>query len=442
MHYKVIPSQEPLYRGSTEILSQADTQRKLLVISPAAKGRHRMVAIADAYLAAYSHETGGQEITVDDRARIATLFEHMSANRLREETARDTLPGPAPRKGLRPRVYFGLGAAAALVIASVVVNFSWSRPAPAPQAQSTTPANSGYDLTYGMQEHPVAFNPPALALAIHPTLPAFVVADDECQVYLTNWPFGHSTLAKTDAPAYWIHVSADGLEAVILDWSGALTVVDLDLDRLLDLDQEPTQYRPAIRPTRAYALGGGQVLCVDGLQSTAWYLGESGQLPSNTNTAMPATSDSRLVAIEQTGPAGDSLSIVDRGSPSDPLLTRRMFPPQTLKSFDLSEDRSTALLYLSDGTLSLYKNHGYGLKLESEIGMGDDDNIKFIQVSPSGDLAWVGGGRLVQWNLQTFVPTSSAGIDSIHSVTPVAHRVQTGSNRIIIASKELGLIWE
>lgn len=438
-------SSEVIYDGSgQEVSHRLDTDKCRMILAPDCRDRLAVSAFLSMHENALRHERGQPFLDESESLSNAAGLELALHNLGIELSVLDSINAlvhdSAPRRKLHPRLWVGLGVAAALALASILINYPPSfRAAEQPQAAFVQPATVPYSLTEGMTKSMVPFEPEALAVGIHPSRPAFVVADADRQVYLAHPIYGKTQLASTPAPVYWLNVSPDGTEAVTCDWSGTITIVPLELDRGI------TSFRTDTHISRAYALGEGQVLCVNDAEGLVWIMGREGteQLVGVSN-AIPATSNARLLGQEKIDASGVKyMNVYDLDAPDDPILSRRLVGTQFLLSFDFSRDRSIALVCLSDGTLAMYRRERSAYVSSEEFNFGSDYFLRSVQVSPSGEIGWVGHNKLSRWNLATFKPTAFTQLDMENRDFEVIRRVQDESGgRILIATTQIGSIWE
>lgn len=292
------------------------------------------------------------------------------------------------------------------------------------------------DLTHNRELSTISFDEGALAMAAHPTLPGFVVADKQRRVLLVRPGDGSDLLATTDAPAHWVHVSADGTEAVVCDWSGTVTLIPLNRSAPV------TRHRMSSTTNYAYAFGRGVILAVDSATQRAIVLSGSLPLPEDIYNAMPATSSSELIGYEKMVGGNRWASI--RDDQGRTLLGRRLEQSQQLRSFDFSEDRSRALLYLSDGTLAFYaKDNGTMVAKKTRALGGDHSAAPFVQIAPAGDVGWVAGrGKLTEWSLDDLEPGPYAAIPLETADALNAYRVQTTRGEsILLGNLDIAAVW-
>ncbi|MEM9752047.1 MAG: hypothetical protein AAF916_01530 [Planctomycetota bacterium] len=286
------------------------------------------------------------------------------------------------------------------------------------------------DLTRDLHLEVVQFPARALAVAAHPKLPAFVVADTDLKVVLASLD-GVRELHTTRAPAHWLHISADGDEAVVCDTSGDVTIVPITADsapRVFELDAHVA---------RAFALGDGTALCISANDHRSWAVGKAYDWPSDAGLAMPATSDGSIAAWETEINGRRSLVV---GRPDDILLTRGLEADQNLAAIDVCLQRSTILIGLTDRTMIEYVARDGGYEIQNETRMPRAVGTPtYAQLSPEGETAWIGADELAEWDLNKFQLQRTAAIPMEQLMSYRVHF--NGTKRILLSSLTFGAVW-
>ncbi|MEM8781714.1 MAG: hypothetical protein AAGE65_02565 [Planctomycetota bacterium] len=442
----MVRSDEPLVGSAgQELAYRLDVDTRRMILAPHRKGREAVAAVCAMHLNAEQYEAGKRYLSEGEGeskgASLELLLRNFQANdqvMAQINAVVDRLDNPSRR---RPVGRYALAASVSMVFAAFVATCFF---APQNRAPSAVPVHArdfnARDLAHGKELRRVPFPGKALAVAAHPTQPGFVVADDQLAVSLVTPPFHQQLLVTTESPVYSVHVAPDGSEAAVCDWSGAVLVVPISSDTNADLS--PVAHRPPDRVGRAYALGGGQVLCVDATTERSYVLGGSRSLPDDARNAMPAGGGGGLIAYETVNAGRRALHVVD--ADHAPLLHRRLGSEQRLAAFDFDADHATAVLQFGDGTLSLYRQRDGRMRLDREINPRvGPPAAPYVLLSPDGTEAWIGNAELTRWGLADFEPNAWVAMPGGQRLLATGVRVQLEpGERLMMAGETMGVFWE
>lgn len=448
--YRIVRACEQLIGSKGQDLEfRLDTDTARMILGPECQGEHAVFAICEMHLHAQRFERGEPAMPRSEARPVAAKVEYLIRDfGLQSEILEQVNQIVDGLDGKRKPIRWGLTSGVALVGTAIALalTFVFYQPAEqglgAPQVAAPQfvvkpaklPNEVKTDIVYGLDPYVIPFKPKASVVAAHPTEPGFVVVDEERNVYLARVPLQHTPLANLDAPAHWIHVSADGSEAVICDWSGTVTLVPLSLATPL------VRYRPDREVIEAYALGAGRIIATSAKDGSSFSLGDTQGLPDDAFSAIPSTSAGNLLAFKRKH-AYDQFLIVEHDG--EHLLSRRLGKGQRLLSFDFCEQINTGVFLFNDATVAMYRRESSALELTNEIR---HPSMEFgaaaqVQVSARGETAWIAGDRLERWDLHAF--DRIADTEMIPGGPMVSARIHNQQElRVLLTTKNQGVAWK
>ncbi len=445
--YRLVQATETLIDGEgKEVTHLLRPEEGLMLVSPDIEDGLYLAAIAAMYINASRHERGQPYLTEADELDIAADWEQALRSVHVADDVIARLPktqARGPLSSVSAPTWSWRNAIGAFVLAGLCAAIGWtlwpaSDAAPTVSPTPVRAAPHGWPFAIGnlvADKHVTSFfsfDSPPSAIAAHPTRPAFVVAHDDHTVHLLEPGNSTTVLATTNAPAHWIHFSADGGEVAVSDWYGTVTLIPLNLT------SKVVAHRPPGRQVRAYALGNACAIGVRVHTLESVPLGESVAVPEGALNAMPSTSDSDLVAYVLE--VGDARLLKVDDADGSTLVSRRLGTQQHLRSFDFSSDKTVGVLFFSDGLLASYTGDGGRASVQHQVGVDrKDETFASVQVAPDGEKAWLYRSGIVEWSLPRLERVAVARVErTVAHPSPFGYRVQPKANGRILMATEIG----
>lgn len=447
--YRVEWSDEPIIGQDGDALThRLDVQRRVMVLSPDCDGRFAVGAVCQMFINARLHEAGQPLLSDEDtqqQAASAEAFllsmgiEEGVLSRLKRETAHKPRPKVFTRRSLGL-----LGVAASLALA-VIASYWWAsgemeRSGVAinnPDQVELVPADAGIrDLLADRTPQRTLFDPPAVAVAAHPTRPGFVVADAGKQVLYVEHPMTRRLLLITDTPVFSLHVSASGERVAASEWGGLVHDIDLDASRPVKTHRAPGQL------SRVFAVRGGVAGNLRG--GGVWFSSPeltADSLHHASSVFAPASSMTHLATVED---SGNTQVLRVMGTNGSVLLTRVLFGDQELMAFDVNEAGTRAVLSLNDGAVAFYgSNNQNGLSILRELNYGSQTlGEAWVRVSESGHRAWVNLTRLIEFDFEHAKPLASAETTTAVNSSFLTRTYQdTDGGRVLVSDTHTGVVY-